>query len=245
MIYFISDIHLGAGYIADRRAHERRVVSWLDSIAADATRLYLLGDVMDYWWDYRTVVPRGCVRFLGALARLADAGVEIVWLKGNHDIWLFDYMQREIGVTVVDGALTVELDGKKFFLEHGDGVGRCSRGFRFIRSMFRNRMLQKLYGAIHPRWSIALAHAWSGHSRVNDGAAAMTDDEVCSPLVDFARRYHAGNPDIDYFVFGHVHRVYDCEIAPGCRVVVLGDWIDKFSFARWDGKKLTLHRYTV
>lgn len=243
MIYFLSDIHLGAGYIADPREHERRVVDWLRSIAPKAEKLFLLGDVMDYWWDYRAVVPRGFVRFLGTLATMADAGVEITWFKGNHDIWLFDYMQKEIGATVVDGALTVDLDGHKFFLEHGDGVGRQSAGFRLIRSAFRNRFLQKLYGGLHPRWTIPFAHAWSSHSRATDSAARLPDAVVCRPLVKFATDYHDSHPDIEYFIFGHVHRAYNCEIAPGCRMMVLGDWISRFTYARWDGAALHLERF--
>lgn len=242
MTYFLSDIHLGASYIANPREHEQRVARWLLSIAPTARRLFLLGDVMDYWWDYRAVVPRGHVRFLGALASLADAGVEITWLKGNHDIWLFDYMQKEVGAQVVDGALTVELDGKKFFLEHGDGVGPQSRGFRLIRGAFRNRTLQRLYAGIHPRWTIPFAHAWSGHSRASDNSASLSDAEVCAPLLDFARGYRSAHPDIDHFIFGHVHRAYQCQVAPGCTMTVLGDWISRFTYARWDGGELTLER---
>ena len=128
-VYFISDLHLGARYIADAQAHEKRVVAWLESIRDHASALYLLGDILDYWYEYRYVVPKGHVRFLGVLARLVDAGVKVYWFQGNHDIWLFSYMQSEIGIEVVDGSRVVELSGKRFFLEHGDGVGHKSAGF--------------------------------------------------------------------------------------------------------------------
>ena len=121
--YFISDLHLGSGYIADTYSHQRRIAAWLRSIAPTARRLFLLGDVIDYWYEYRDVVPRGFVRFLGALAELADSGVEITWLKGNHDIWIFDYLPSELGINVADGIITRDLDGKTFVMEHGDGVG--------------------------------------------------------------------------------------------------------------------------
>ena len=127
-VYFISDLHLGARYIADAQAHEKRVVAWLESIRDHASALYLLGDILDYWYEYRYVVPKGHVRFLGVLARLVDAGVKVYWFQGNHDIWLFSYMQSEIGIEVVDGSRVVELSGKRFFLEHGDGVGHKSAG---------------------------------------------------------------------------------------------------------------------
>ena len=122
--YFISDIHLGALYIKNRRSHERRIVAWLDTIADDADELYLVGDILDYWYEYRTVVPRGYVRFFGALARLADKGVRITWLIGNHDIWLFDYLRHEIGINIIDGAIRADIGGHSFFISHGDALGR-------------------------------------------------------------------------------------------------------------------------
>ena len=148
--YFISDIHLGASYIENPREHEQHVVAFLRSIAVDAKRLFLLGDILDYWWEYRTVVPRGFTRFFGALAELADAGVEIVWFKGNHDIWIFDYLPNEIGLTVHDGVMVTELEGKRFLLEHGDGVGELPWTFKRLRGLFRCRFAQKLFAAIHP-----------------------------------------------------------------------------------------------
>ncbi|MDE5810962.1 MAG: UDP-2,3-diacylglucosamine diphosphatase, partial [Muribaculaceae bacterium] len=165
-IYFISDLHLGATYDNQSRAKERGVVDWLQSIEDDVSELYMLGDVLDYWFEYRTVVPRGYIRFFGQLARMVDRGVKITWMIGNHDIWLFDYLRDEIGITVVDGSLEKELNGLKFYMAHGDGVGRLPLGFRFIRSVFRNRVCQKLYSAIHPRWTIPFAHRWSTHSRL-------------------------------------------------------------------------------
>ncbi len=142
--YFVSDLHIGASYIGDTHAHERRLVTWLKSIEPTARTLYLLGDVLDYWYEYRNVVPRGYVRFLGALASMADAGVEIVWLKGNHDIWIFDYLPAEIGMKIADGVLACEIDGKKFVMEHGDGAGEMRRSYRIMRRIFRNRIAQKL-----------------------------------------------------------------------------------------------------
>ena len=139
-VYFLSDLHLGANYIADPKAHESRVVRFLESIAHDAKALYLLGDVLDYWYEYRHVVPRGYVRFFGALAQLADAGVEIVWFTGNHDVWLFDYLRDEIGLNVVKKALSVNIMGKNFLLSHGDNVGHQPRMYRFTRWCFYNKV---------------------------------------------------------------------------------------------------------
>ena len=241
--YFISDLHLGASYIADPRAHERRVVEFLDHIAPDCKRLFLLGDILDYWWEYRTVVPRGFTRFFGALARLADSGVEIVWFKGNHDIWIFDYLPQEIGLTVHDGIMVTELDGHRFLMEHGDGVGRLPWSFRKLRGLFRNRVAQKLYAAIHPRWTIGFAHSWSSHSRKQGGYTPS--ERAGDNLVNFAKTYNADHADekIDFFIFGHCHTILDSTLPDGSKIIILGDWISRFSYAVWDGKDITMKRF--
>lgn len=238
--YFISDLHLGASYIADPREHEARVVAFLRSIAPDAERLFLLGDILDFWWEYRTVVPRGFTRFFGALAELADAGVEITWFKGNHDIWLFDYIPNEIGLKVHDGAMITELDGARFFMEHGDGVGRLPWTFRKLRGLFRCRLAQRLFASIHPRWTIGFAHGWSSHSRKSGGYVPL--ENAGDSLVEFASGYNATHsPRVDYFVFGHQHVLLQHPLPEGGEVVILGDWISKFTYAVWDKKCLKTH----
>lgn len=237
--YFISDLHLGASYIKDPRAHERMAVDFLRSIAGDCRRLILLGDILDYWWEYRTVIPRGFTRFFGALAELADSGTEIIWFKGNHDIWIFDYLPQEIGLTVHDGAMLTEFDGKRFFLEHGDGVGRLPWSFRRLRALFRSPTAQRLYAAIHPRWTIGFAHSWSSHSRKQGGYTPA--ERAGDNLIDFATGYNASHPDqkVDYFIFGHCHILLEQKLSTGGEIVILGDWISRFSYAVWDGKNLT------
>lgn len=219
--------------------YERRVVRFLRSIKDSAKRLYLLGDILDYWYEYRYVVPRGFTRFFGALAELADEGVEITWMIGNHDIWIFDYLPAEIGLRVVDGSEITEIDGKKFFLAHGDGVGYKPLGFRVIRSLFRNRFCQRLFSAIHPRWTVPFAHHWSASSRGSCAGPARSkgDDE---PYVAFAREYLATHPHVDFFILGHRHILMNMEVGQDSRLVVLGDWLYHFSYAVWDGTDLAL-----
>lgn len=243
-IYFISDLHLGATYYPDPHDWEKRVVAFLDSIAGECDELYLLGDVLDYWYEYRNVVPRGFVRFFGALARMADSGVKIHWFIGNHDIWLFDYLRNEIGLEIVDGYVIREIRGKRFFLTHGDGVGKMSPGFRFLRGLFRNRICQKLYAAVHPRWTIAFAHAWSKSSRESDGMPAYRGEDN-EPLVQFSKEYLRDvDPRIDYFVYGHRHIMLDMPLTPSeARVIILGDWIHNFSYGEFDGENFVLKRY--
>lgn len=239
--YFISDLHLGAGYIEDRLAHERLLVDWLRSIEPTARSLYLLGDVLDYWYEYRTVVPRGYVRFFGALADLADRGVKITWLKGNHDIWIFDYLPNEIGLTVADGVIRREIDGHVFVMEHGDGVGEPRRLYRIMRSLFRNRIAQKLYAAIHPRWTVGFAHRWSRHSRLTAPQNPTSDDlPADDPMIRFAQDYMKRHGHADFFIFGHRHIIVDRTIAPETRLIVLGDAFRHMTYGVWDGENFTL-----
>ncbi len=245
-VYFISDLHLGATYFPDPKLWEKRVVRFLDSIAEDADELYMLGDILDYWYEYRNVVPRGFTRFFGALSRLADNGVKIYWFIGNHDIWLFDYLRNEIGLNVIDGFVVKEIRGKRFFLTHGDGVGKLKPTFRFLRAMFRSKFCQKLYAAIHPRWTIAFAHAWSDSSR-----GYSPDNVPCyegaenEPLVKFSEEYLRDvDSTIDYFVYGHRHIMLDLRLNPqGCRMIILGDWIYHFSYGVFDGINFELKTF--
>lgn len=242
LTYFISDIHLGAGYIADPRAHEARVVEFLNHIRPTARRLFLLGDILDYWWEYRDVVPRGFTRFFGALAALADDGVEIVWFKGNHDIWIFDYLPREIGLTVHDGLLDTTIDGHRFVMEHGDGIGRLPWTFRALRRLFRCRPAQIAFAAIHPRWTVGFAHSWSAHSRKKGGY--VPPESAGESLVDFAVEYNStATPRVDYFVFGHHHTMMQRPLPGGGEIVILGDWITHISYAVWDTRTLSLKKW--
>lgn len=228
----------------DSKENERRIVSFLDSIKEEAEAIYLLGDILDYWYEYRYVVPRGYVRFFGKLAELSDAGVKITWLKGNHDIWIFDYIPNELGITVKDGSIIEEIYGKKIFLSHGDGVGKLDPKFRFIRSLFRNKICQWMFSGIHPRWTVPFAYNWSGHSRMDGEKRGIPDERLLKNLRDFVETYHTEHPDIDYFIFGHIHVFSREEISKGCEMIVLGEWIHTFSYARLSSSSLELFKYS-
>ncbi len=239
MIYFISDIHLGASYIKDPRQQERHVVDFLNSIADKASHLYMLGDVLDYWYEYRNVVPRGYVRFFGALASLADKGVKITWLTGNHDIWLFDYLRDELGIEVVDAPYIVrDIAGSEFILAHGDRIGRQIRSFRLICTLFRSKLCQRLYSAIHPRWTVPFAHRWSSGSRKSH--AEMTSRDFMDKVVMNALPTFDEVPNARYMIMGHHHRAFDATFAPNRRMIILGDCIDKVSYGEFDGKTFAL-----
>lgn len=238
LTYFLSDLHLGARYFMDPRQQERLVCAWLEEIAPTARRIYLVGDVLDYWFEYRHVVPRGFVRFLGTLARLADSGIEITWLIGNHDIWIFDYLPAELGIRVVDGILEEEIDGRRFVIAHGDGLGPIPAAERLMRAMFRSRFLQKCFAAIHPRWTVGLAYGWSSANRRRHHTGPDAPAPDPTPLLRWieSRREHP-----EFYVFGHYHMMLDRRIGQA-QVVILGDWISNMSYAVFDGRELSLRR---
>ena len=242
-IYFVSDIHLGNRFLPNPLEEEKKMVKWLDSIKNDAAAIYFLGDVFDYWYEYKYVAPRGNVRFLGKIAELSDSGVEIHILIGNHDIWMFGYLSEEVGAIIHRKPFTVELYGKNFFLGHGDEVGRRPFKYRFIQGMFRNCFLQVLYATIHPRWSFGFARGWSLHSRKSGLAAEkiqLAQLRTARALEDFAKSYLQTHLDIHFFVFGHIHILLDRALSPSSRLIITGDWMHLFSYAVWDGENLSL-----
>lgn len=257
--YFLSDLHLGAPYFPDSREAERRVVAFLESIRHDAAEIYLLGDILDYWYEYRYVVPRGFVRFFGKLAELADSGVKITWMIGNHDIWIFDYIPEELGIEVADGILERDILGTRFLLSHGDGIPPLPASFRMIRRLFRNRICQRLFAGIHPRWTVPFAHRWSRHSRATGMPPMQKSHPLLQNLVDFSKRHAAKNPGTAYYIFGHLHILHRRRLETSViselseyseqknlsapELIVLGEWLHTFSYAVFDGVKLSLHRF--
>jgi UDP-2,3-diacylglucosamine hydrolase len=239
--YFASDLHLGAGAIADKRAHEQRFVAWLDSIKVDATHLFLLGDVFDFWYEYKRVVPKGYLRFLGKLAELSDSGIEIHFFTGNHDVWVFDYFTEELGIVVHQQPITLKLGAKTFYLAHGDGLGDPSFGFRFIRGMFHNKILQWLFAKfIHPNLALRFGLWWSKHSRLSKEEPSYKGEQD-EHLVRYAKDFSEKHPDIDFFVFGHRHIILDLQLKNSSRVVILGDWFREFSYGEFDGEEFFLN----
>ena len=244
--YFISDLHLGAAYITDHRAHEQRVTRFLDSVKHDAASLWLLGDVLDYWFEYRNVVPRGHVRFFGKLAELADAGVEIHWFTGNHDVWLRDYLRDEIGLTVHHAATTVDLDGRRLFLAHGDDVGRQPTAYRFTRWCFHNPVCQWLYAAVHPRWTTAVATGWSASNRTRRKPRRKQprQSDAFTRLVAFVEAHHRQHPDVDTYIFGHLHVARQADIDAGqAQLFTIGDWLNNDTYAILENGTVSLHSF--
>ena len=165
-VFFLSDAHLGSLAIEHGRTQERRLVNFLEKIKHQAAAIYLMGDMFDYWYEFKTVVPKGYTRFLGKLSELTDMGIEVHFFTGNHDIWCYDYLPKECGVILHKEPLTTEIYGKEFYLAHGDGLGETNVTFQLLRSIFHSRFLQRMFSMIHPRWSVAFGLQWAKHSRM-------------------------------------------------------------------------------
>lgn len=241
-IYFISDIHLGAPALKNNREREKLFVAWLDDIKKDAAALFLMGDIFDYWFEYKTVVPRGFTRALGKIAELADSGIPVHFFTGNHDVWVFDYLPSELGVDVHREEMRVTFSGKKFFLAHGDGLDPYDKGYHLLKKLFTNRFLQWLFSWLHPNLGVSLAHAWSKKSRLTKGMFVPFQGEEKEGLYLFAKST-LEDEEVDYFIFGHRHLLLDLPIGKNTRYINLGDWISHFSYGVFDGEKFELKTY--
>lgn len=244
-IYFASDLHLGAPALSNNREREVLFVKWLDEIKEDADRIYLLGDVFDFWFEYKQAVPRGHTRFLGKLSELTDKGVEIHLFTGNHDFWIFDYLSSECGITIHRDTETLILNNKKFFLGHGDGLGNYDRSYKILRKIFNNKFLQSCFSWLHPDVGIWFAHKWSAHSRLKDTGEVEAEafrGEENEWLVKFSKEI-LSKEYYDFFIFGHRHFPVDITIGEKTRYINLGDWITHFTYGVLDENTFELKTY--
>ncbi len=258
-IYFASDVHLGSAYHREPREVELRLVRWLQFIRPTAKAIYFLGDIFDYWFEYKNVVPRGYVRFLGQLAMMADEGVEIHFFAGNHDVWFSDYFTQEFGAVIHHKAEEITLDGKVFRLSHGDEeYTELNFINKLLYKVFRNKLCWTLYGAIHPRWTVGWAMWASLQSRkrgMKQSKKTLGDiphayqndyfDVEKEPLVLFSKRLAEEKPHIDYFIYGHRHLLLDMAMRGNKRCLILGDWLRYNSYAVWDGQHLFIDQFEI
>ncbi len=243
MHYFLSDFHLGVPTHAKSLEREKQVVAFLDSIKHNAEAIYFVGDLFDFWFEHTYTVPKGFVRLLGKMAELADSGITIHIFTGNHDMWMFDYLEQEIGAKIHRQSITLNLNGKKLLVGHGDGLGPRDYGYKFIKQVFANPVCQWLFARLHPNFSFGLANFWSRRSRVANGDSDEVyhgDDKeflmvYCNEIAD--------RDSIDYFIFGHRHLPLDKKVGKHSRYINLGDWIRYYTYASWDGKELLLKEW--
>lgn len=242
-IYFLSDVHLGAPVLDDKRQRELRLVRWLDSIRPDCGVLFLLGDIFDFWFEYKRSVPKGYIRFLAKICEFTDQGIPVHFFTGNHDIWAFDYLPQECGVILHTHNEIFNINGKRLFIGHGDALNPRDKGYLFLYRTFHNRFLQRCFRWVHPDLGILLAQKWSSHSRLENGKieADQFAGEEREEIVRFCKNALEIS-HFDYFIFGHRHLAIDFALSGNSRYINTGDWVTLYTYATFDGKNAELHR---
>ncbi len=239
-IYFASDFHLGAPDHDTSLAREKRIVAWLEEIKNDASEIYLMGDLFDFWFEYKYSIPKGYTRLLGKIAELTDSGIPVILFTGNHDMWMFDYLNKELGVTIHRKPIQKVYSGKKFFLGHGDGLGPGDHGYKFIKAVFANPVCQWLFARIHPNLGIGIANYWSGKSRMAQGKETFKGEEN-EFLISFIKEKEKSE-HFDYYIFGHRHLPLEIKVGNSL-YINLGEWVNFSTYAVFDGEKLELKEF--
>ena len=241
-VYFASDFHLGAPNAAASLAREKRIVRWLDEAAKDAAAIYLLGDLFDFWFEYKHAIPRGFSRLQGKLAELTDGGLPITIFTGNHDMWMFGYFTQEMGIPVLRQEVSQRIGNKLFHIGHGDGLGPKDYSYTALKHVFTSGVAQWLFARLHPNLGIGMANKWSRRSRMQagkDDTVYFGDEEW---LLQYCRELEASQHH-DYYVFGHRHLPLDVEVRPGSRYVNLGEWVNYCSYGVYNGNELALRHF--
>ena len=241
-IYFASDFHLGVPNHDESLQREKKLVRWLDMVKKDAEAIYLMGDIFDFWFEYKHAIPKGFIRIQGKIAEIVDSGIPVHFFLGNHDMWMFDYFEKEIGVIMHRSNEISELKGKKFFLGHGDGLGPGDHGYKFIKKVFANKFCQWCFARIHPNFGIGMANYWSRKSRAKNKEPQTFLGEDKEWLVIYCKE-KIQQEHIDYFIFGHRHLPIEFKLADNSKYINLGDWIQHFTYAEYDGNKLELKKF--
>jgi len=241
-IYFASDNHLGAPNLEESLVREKKFVSWLDTIKKDAEAIFLVGDIFDFWFEYNEVVPKGFTRTLGKLAEISDAGIPIHYFAGNHDMWLVDYFQKELNLTVHNKPKIFTINDKKFFVGHGDGLGPGDKSFKIMKKIFKNSFFNWCFRCVHPDLGIKLGKYLSNKNRLK---SSLEDLKFNGNENEWLTKYckeKLKNEHYDYFIFGHRHIPLEIELSPNSTYINLGDWITHFSYAVFDGHQILLDK---
>ncbi len=242
-IYFISDFHLGVPSYEASREREKMLCAFLDGIQNDAEEIFLVGDIFDMWYEYKSVVPKGYIRLLGTLARLSDQGVKISAFTGNHDMWMFGYFEKELSIPVYRSNMEREWQGKKFLIGHGDGLGPGDNGYKFIKKVFANRVCQWFFRWVHPDIGLSIANFFSRRSRIATGTTDATwQGDEKEHLFVYCNSVLKQN-HFDYFIFGHRHLPLQKKVGENSTYINLGDWVRYFTYAVFDGHTCELKTY--
>lgn len=242
-IYFASDFHLGVPDHASSLAREKKIVRWLESIRHDAHTIYLMGDIFDFWFEYKHTIPKGYIRLQGKLAELRDAGIPIVFFTGNHDMWMFDYFSTELGIPIYRDPQVLQVGKHRLLIGHGDGLGPGDRTYKVIKKFFNSKVCQWLFARIHPNLGISIANFWSRESRISN---MKREEKYEGKEGEFLWVYcteREKQEHFDYYIFGHRHLVLDLPIGNASRYINLGEWVHQSSYAVYDGTTVTLKAF--
>lgn len=242
-IYFASDFHLGAPSHEESRKREDKIVGWLSEIQDSAKEIYLVGDLFDFWFEHKYTVPKGFIRLQGKIAELTDSGIPVHVFTGNHDMWMFDYLPKELGITLYREPITKSINNKKFFIGHGDGLGPGDKGYKFLKKVFASKISQWFFARLHPNFSFWLANTSSQKSRLHtalDDKKYLGDDKEW--LAIFSKE-KLKDEHFDYFIFGHRHYPIDIEVGENSRYINLGEWMNYQTYAVFDGEKVELKKF--
>ncbi|MBL7137883.1 MAG: UDP-2,3-diacylglucosamine diphosphatase [Bacteroidales bacterium] len=244
-VYFVSDFHFGIPDRTRSLERESRFIRWLDKVRVDASEIYLMGDLFDFWFEYRTAIPKGYTRLLGKLAEITDAGIPVHLFLGNHDMWAFSYLTEELHIQLHHEPEFREFSSKRFYLAHGDGLGPGDKGYKFLKKVFASRFNQWLFRLLHPDIGIRMALYWSHRSRYASQVREQKDEDITRRMIEKRLTPHskevlADHPDLDFMIYGHYHLPLDIRLNDRCRQIVLGDWLTHFSSAVFDGEDVIL-----
>ncbi|MDX1629136.1 MAG: UDP-2,3-diacylglucosamine diphosphatase [Fulvivirga sp.] len=239
-LYFASDFHLGVPSRESSLERELRVVRWLDKIKSDAHTIYLLGDIFDFWFEYRHAIPKGFIRLQGKLAEITDSGIPVVFFTGNHDMWMFDYFTKELNISIYRDPQVLQVEDKKLLIGHGDGLGPGDYSYKILKKVFNSKFCQWLFARIHPNLGIGIAHFWSKRSRISN--LKKEEDNFKGEkefLWQYCKKIEAEEHH-DYYIFGHRHLPLDLPVGDNSRYFNLGEWVNYSTFGVFEGEKFEL-----
>lgn len=239
-IYFASDFHLGIPDEDTSRLREKKIVKWLTEAEKDAEAIFLVGDIFDFWFEYKHTIPKGFIRLQGKLAQLTDQGIPVYIFTGNHDMWMFDYFTKELSIPIIRKPIQVNIAGKKFLVGHGDGLGPGDSFYKFLKKIFSNRFFQRIFAFIHPYIGMSIANKWSRHSRHSKSEEKFEGEKewLYQFCLEKEKQEHH-----DFYIFGHRHLPLDMKVSDSSRYINIGEWFHNSTYAVFDGENLHLCHY--
>lgn len=242
-VYFASDFHLGAPDFERSLVREKKIVAWLNEVSRDADTIFILGDIFDFWYEYKYVVPKGFVRILGKIAELSDSGIRIIIFTGNHDMWSFGYLEKELGAEVYRKPSKFQINEKSFLIGHGDGLGPGDGFYKILKAIFESKTCRWIFSRFHPNFAVGLAFAWSSRSRAGELKKEDTFFGEKEWLIQYCKEIESKEHH-DYYIFGHRHYPVDFDISNVAKYINLGEWMNFCSYAKLEDGKLSLKTFT-